>query len=93
MNCLTTAFLAILLLGLSLQRIRAAPQGILEDTICCTDVIKTPIRRGNLRSFYRTSPGCRIPAVVFVTHHNKEVCADLKTRWAQNAMRYLQKTK
>ncbi|KAM7146848.1 C-C motif chemokine 22 [Macrochelys suwanniensis] len=93
MNCLTTALLAIFLLVLSLQRIHSAPQGILEDTTCCVGVTKGPIRFGNLRSFYRTSPGCRRPAVVFVTLRNIEVCADPEAKWVRNAMQRLKKKK
>ncbi|XP_025042169.1 C-C motif chemokine 22 [Pelodiscus sinensis] len=93
MNCLTTALLLIFLLGLSLQPIYAAPQGILEDTTCCSSVIKLPIRFGNLKHFYRTSWGCRRPAVVFVTLRNTEICADPQAKWVQNAIRRLEKKK
>uniref|UniRef100_A0A8C3H6S6 C-C motif chemokine n=1 Tax=Chrysemys picta bellii TaxID=8478 RepID=A0A8C3H6S6_CHRPI len=93
MNSLTTALLVIFLLGLSLQLIHAAPQGILEDTTCCTGVTKAPIRFANLRSFYWTSPGCRNPAVVFVTVQNREVCAAPEAKWVQAAIRHLSKKK
>ncbi|XP_030437694.1 C-C motif chemokine 17-like [Gopherus evgoodei] len=93
MNSLTTALLVIFLLGLSFQRIRAAPQGILEDTTCCIGVTKGPIRFSNLRSFYRTSPECRRHAVVFVTLQNREVCADPEAMWVQVAIRRLRKKK
>ncbi|XP_053905320.1 C-C motif chemokine 22 isoform X2 [Malaclemys terrapin pileata] len=93
MNSLTTVLLVIFLLGLSLQRIHAAPQGILEDTTCCTGVTKGPIRFANLRSFYWTSPGCRKPAVVFVTVQNRDVCAAPEAKWVQAAIRRLRKKK
>ncbi|XP_039359801.1 uncharacterized protein LOC120384806 isoform X2 [Mauremys reevesii] len=91
MNSLTTALLVIFLLGLCLQRIPAAPQGILEDTTCCTGVIEGAIRFSNLRSFYRTSPGCRRRAVVFVTLQNREVCANPEAKWVQVAIRRLRR--
>ncbi|CAM5092757.1 C-C motif chemokine 17-like isoform X1 [Natator depressus] len=93
MNSLTTALLVIFLLGLSLQRTHAAPRGIPEDTTCCASVTKGPIRFVNLRSFYRTSSGCRRPAVVFVTLHNREVCADPEAKWVQTAIQRLRKKK
>ncbi|XP_053905318.1 C-C motif chemokine 22 isoform X1 [Malaclemys terrapin pileata] len=70
-----------------------SPQGILEDTTCCTGVTKGPIRFANLRSFYWTSPGCRKPAVVFVTVQNRDVCAAPEAKWVQAAIRRLRKKK
>uniref|UniRef100_A0A670YUJ1 C-C motif chemokine n=1 Tax=Pseudonaja textilis TaxID=8673 RepID=A0A670YUJ1_PSETE len=56
---------------------------------CCFDYVKKPIPQRNLRSFERTNARCSMQAVVFITHVNRQMCADPNAQWVQDRIKYL----
>ncbi|NXT61929.1 CCL3 protein, partial [Chaetops frenatus] len=59
-------------------------------TSCCFSYILRRLPRKTIRSAYRTSTSCSMPAVVLVTTKGKELCADPKARWVQNYLEHLE---
>ncbi|NXX33006.1 CCL4 protein, partial [Nicator chloris] len=57
-------------------------------TSCCYTFISRPIPPSMIRSSYRTSNSCPMPAVVLVTRKGREVCADPKADWVQEYLQH-----
>ncbi|NWW63336.1 CCL4 protein, partial [Ifrita kowaldi] len=55
---------------------------------CCFRHISRPLPPSMIRSAYRTSNSCSMPAVVLVTRKGRKVCADPKTRWVQEHLNH-----
>ncbi|ETE67597.1 C-C motif chemokine 5, partial [Ophiophagus hannah] len=64
-------------------------QAQFEAKLCCFNYVKKPIPQKNLRSFEYTSARCSMHAVVFITHMNRQMCADPNAQWVQDRVKYL----
>ncbi|OWK59990.1 C-C motif chemokine 5 [Lonchura striata] len=54
-----------------------------DKTMCCFSYISYPLPHSIIRSAYKTSNTCSMPAVVLITRKGKEICADPKALWVQ----------
>ncbi|CAH7080414.1 Ccl17 [Phodopus roborovskii] len=90
MMSLRILFLAVLLLGTSLQHASTA-RATNVGRECCLEYFKgaIPIRR--LVTWYRTSVECPRDAIVFVTIQGRSICSDPKDRHVKKAIRHLQR--
>ncbi|NXI85946.1 CCL5 protein, partial [Rhipidura dahli] len=57
---------------------------------CCFSFIAHPLPRSVIRSAYRTSNSCSMPAVVLVTRKGRKLCADPEARWVQKHLKDLE---
>ncbi|NWV96406.1 CL3L1 protein, partial [Machaerirhynchus nigripectus] len=71
---------------------RAALSPIQETNpiACCFSYTSRRLPRSTIRSAYRTSNSCSMPAVVLVTSKGREVCADPKASWVQEHLKHLE---
>ncbi|KAM5133248.1 C-C motif chemokine 17 [Callospermophilus lateralis] len=90
MSPLKTLLLAALLLGASLQSIRAA-RATNVGRECCMEFFKGAIPIRKLVTWYRTSAECPKDAIVLVTTQGKSICSDPKDRHVKKAVRLLQR--
>ncbi|XP_001511328.1 C-C motif chemokine 22 [Ornithorhynchus anatinus] len=87
MKQLMVTFLVVLVLVASLPSGQAVPYATnLEDSICCTEFVKWPVRFRYLTEFYFTSLSCRRRGVVLKTVKNLEICADPQIPWVKKAI-------
>ncbi|XP_043933455.1 C-C motif chemokine 19-like [Protopterus annectens] len=78
-------FISILLLWTHCQA--AGTGNIAVD--CCLDVSQAKIPVHIIKDFHlqTTDNGCQIPAVVFITKKNRQLCAPDKSSWVLELMR------
>ncbi|XP_007516991.2 C-C motif chemokine 8 [Erinaceus europaeus] len=71
------------------------PDSVSIPITCCFSVVNKKIHIQKLESYtIVTNSQCPQEAVIFKTRLSKELCADPKERWVQNAMKRLnQKSK
>ncbi|XP_067406088.1 C-C motif chemokine 5-like [Emydura macquarii macquarii] len=86
MISLRTALLATFILAVSYQHATAKPHTPVE---CCFHYMPKPIQLSKLVDFYWTPKECHLPAVVFVTGANRQVCADPAKPWTKAAIKFL----
>uniref|UniRef100_A0A8C5SL30 C-C motif chemokine n=1 Tax=Laticauda laticaudata TaxID=8630 RepID=A0A8C5SL30_LATLA len=73
------------------KRLRASHSATVQSIsrLCCFNYVKKPIPQRNVRSFERTSARCSMQAIVFITHMNRQMCADPNAQWVQDRVKYL----
>ncbi|XP_059523944.1 fractalkine isoform X1 [Myotis daubentonii] len=59
------------------------------SVICNPMAMTRKIPLDRLKSYRRTEPSCRTPAIIFMTKGNRTFCADPKEDWVQKAMQHL----
>ncbi|NWT10157.1 CCL4 protein, partial [Vireo altiloquus] len=59
-------------------------------TSCCFSYTSRPIPPSFIRSAYRTSSSCSLPAVVLVTRKGREICVDPENHWVQEYLKQLE---
>ncbi|XP_065518446.1 C-C motif chemokine 5-like isoform X3 [Lathamus discolor] len=82
-----TVLLLTLLLTFSLHHIAAH---VLPKE-CCNRYARKTVQ--HVKSFYKTSQGCTLPAVVLVAANGDKVCANPKKHWVKKAIEKLQRKK
>ncbi|KAM9757262.1 C-C motif chemokine 17 [Dama dama] len=87
---LKTLLLVALLLGALLQDTHAARAGNVGRE-CCLQFYKGPIPGKLLVDWYHTPGDCPNNAIVLVTRHGKNICANPKDKNVKRAMKYFQK--
>ncbi|XP_038609276.1 C-C motif chemokine 22 [Tachyglossus aculeatus] len=94
MKQLMVTFLVALALVASLPLAQAVPYAAnLEDSVCCTEFVKWPVRYRYLTDFYFTSLSCRRRGIVLKTVKNLEICADPQMSWVKKAIHLLKSKK
>ncbi|XP_065518447.1 C-C motif chemokine 5-like isoform X4 [Lathamus discolor] len=58
---------------------------------CCNRYARKTVQ--HVKSFYKTSQGCTLPAVVLVAANGDKVCANPKKHWVKKAIEKLQRKK
>ncbi|XP_032768386.1 eotaxin [Rattus rattus] len=86
---ISTALLFLLLTATSFtSQVLAHPGSI--PTSCCFTMTSKKIPNTLLKSYKRiTNNRCTLKAIVFKTKLGKEICADPKKKWVQDATKHL----
>ncbi|XP_065776577.1 C-C motif chemokine 17 [Muntiacus reevesi] len=87
---LKTLLLVALLLGALLQDTHAARAGNVGRE-CCLQFYKGSIPGKLLVDWYQTPGDCPNKAIVLVTRHGKNICANPNDKNVKRAMKYFQK--
>ncbi|XP_028377474.1 eotaxin-like isoform X2 [Phyllostomus discolor] len=87
-----SAALLCLLLAVATLGPQVLGQRVIGARVCCINMANRKISVQKLES-YRTLTNSRCPqeAVIFKTKQAKEICADPKDKWVQQAMKTLDK--
>ncbi|XP_015979081.1 C-C motif chemokine 5 [Rousettus aegyptiacus] len=79
----SAAALAVLLATAAFCTPSSASPYASDTTPCCFAYISRPLPRAHLQEYFYTSSKCSIPAVVFVTRKNRQVCANPEKKWVR----------
>ncbi|XP_007070523.2 C-C motif chemokine 4 [Chelonia mydas] len=66
-----------------------AQKGSAVPDKCCFRFQKRRIKRDNTVGYYRTSPVCPQPAVVFKMKEGQEICAEPDKPWVKEYQKFL----
>ncbi|XP_007517014.1 C-C motif chemokine 5 [Erinaceus europaeus] len=61
-----------------------------DTTPCCFAYITRLLPRAHIQEYFYTSSKCSIPAVVFVTRKNRQVCANPEKKWVREYINSLE---
>ncbi|XP_026547525.1 C-C motif chemokine 5-like [Notechis scutatus] len=87
MNSSMATLAIFLVAAMFLSQAQAQFESILS--VCCFDYVKRPLPEKILKSFEETEGRCSRPAVIFITHKNRRICADPSEQWVQDRIQYL----
>ncbi|KAK2503807.1 hypothetical protein MC885_012383 [Smutsia gigantea] len=89
MKVSTAAFAVVLTAAAFCVPATASPYAS-DTTPCCFAYISRPLPRAHLQEYFYTSSKCSVPAVVFVTRKNRQVCADPQKKWVREYINILE---
>nr|XP_006990124.1 eotaxin [Peromyscus maniculatus bairdii] len=86
---ISTGLLCLLLVATSFTSQVLAHPGSIPST-CCFVMTSKKIPKSLLKSYKRISNSrCTLKAILFKTKSGKEICADPKKKWVQDATKHL----
>uniref|UniRef100_A0A8C8S6H9 C-C motif chemokine n=1 Tax=Pelusios castaneus TaxID=367368 RepID=A0A8C8S6H9_9SAUR len=85
----SVAALAILIIAAFGSLAFSAPIGT-DMSVCCFGYVSQKIPRSHVTDYFYTSGKCSLPAVVFITRKNREVCANPNTQWVKKYVNALE---
>ncbi|KAM7066864.1 C-C motif chemokine 5 [Molossus nigricans] len=86
----SAAALALLLIAVAFSAPVSASPYASDTTPCCFAYISRPLPRAHLREYFYTSSKCSLPAVVFITRKNRQVCANPGMKWVREHINSLE---
>ncbi|XP_003414604.1 C-C motif chemokine 5 [Loxodonta africana] len=61
-----------------------------DTTPCCFAYTPRTLPHAHVKEYFYTSGKCSMPAVVFVTRRNRQVCADPEKKWVKEYINTLE---
>ncbi|XP_066111480.1 C-C motif chemokine 5 [Saccopteryx bilineata] len=86
----SAAALAVILTAAAFCAPASASPYASDTTPCCFAYTSRPLPRTHIREYFYTSSKCSIPAVVFITRKNRQVCADPQKKWVRDYINTLE---
>ncbi|XP_017389685.1 C-C motif chemokine 5 [Cebus imitator] len=86
----SVAAFAVILVATTLCAPASATPYASDTTPCCFAYIVRLLPRAHIKEYFYTSGKCSIPAVVFVTRKNRQVCANPEKKWVREYINSLE---
>ncbi|XP_019588035.2 C-C motif chemokine 5 [Rhinolophus sinicus] len=86
----SAAALAVVLAAAAFCAPASASPYASDTTPCCFAYISRALPRAHLREYFYTSSKCSLPAVVFITRKNRQVCANPDKKWVKEYINSLE---
>nr|XP_019588035.1 PREDICTED: C-C motif chemokine 5 [Rhinolophus sinicus] len=86
----SAAALAVVLAAAAFCTPASASPYASDTTPCCFAYISRTLPRAHLREYFYTSSKCSLPAVVFITRKNRQVCANPDKKWVREYINSLE---